>query len=102
MTYFGRVTPIVPVDGVRLQTEGDQSLVMLAVGDDHIAVAVDRIADMDELPLEIVPTDQAPGRRGTALIRGVPHAVLDLDHYRQQGLARLMGAAAIGAAGCAA
>ena len=102
MTYFGRVTPIVPVDGVHLQTEGDQSLVMLAVGDDHIALAVDRIADMDELPLEIVPTDQAPGRRGTALIRGVPHAVLDLDHYGQRGLARLTGAAATGAAGCAA
>jgi two-component system chemotaxis sensor kinase CheA len=102
MTYFGRVTPIVAVDGVRLQSDGVQPLVILAEGDDYIAVAVDRIVDMDELPLDVVSADRAPGRLGTALIRDIPYAVLDLEHYRRTGLARLRGDTVAVASGCAA
>jgi two-component system chemotaxis sensor kinase CheA len=102
MTYFGRVTPIVAVDGVRLQSDGVQPLVILAEGDDYIAVAVDRIVDMDELPLDVVSADRGPGRLGTALIRDIPYAVLDLEHYRRTGLARLRGDTVAVASGCAA
>ena len=102
MTYRGRATPIVPVCGVRLQTEGVQCLVM--VGDDEacVGVAVDSVVDLDEVRLEVTAADRGPGRLGTAMIRDTPHPVLDLRHYHALGLARLTGAAADGAAGAAA
>ena len=103
MNYRGRATPIVPVCGVRLQTEGVQCLVM--VGDDEacVGVAVDGVVDLDEVRLEVTAADRGPGRLGTAMIRDTPHAVLDLRHYHALGLTRLTGAAADGgAAGAAA
>jgi len=102
MNYRGRATPIAPVSGVRLQTEGVQCLVMLGEDDACVGVAVDGVVDLDEVRLEVTAADRAPGRLGTAMIRDTPHVVLDLDHYLALGLARLTGAAAGDPAGVAA
>jgi two-component system chemotaxis sensor kinase CheA len=80
--YRDRLTPIVPVAGSVIRSEGVQPLVIVSDGDLTIGLAVDAIVDIVEEALEVELQASADlGVIGSALVRGRATDVIDLAYY---------------------
>ena len=82
LDYRGRLTPVLPVDGVILRSDGVQPLVIISHGERTVALAVDAIIDIVDEPMTVqMASAEDVGLIGSAMIRGRITDVLDIGHY---------------------
>ena len=82
-----RLMPIAPLGATRLRRSGAQPLVVVGVGADAVALAVEAISDILRAPLRLDLPPARPGLLGSAVVNGAAVEVVDVDHHRRAAAA---------------
>ena len=105
--YRDQLMPLVQMNGVTVQTQGSQPILVFADDGRSMGLVVDEIIDIVEERLHIEVAGQQDGILGSAVIKGQATEVIDVGHFLPDGVCRLVRAqgdaglvdGAVGAAG---
>jgi len=79
--YREQLMPLVQMNGVAVQTQGAQSILVFADDGRSMGLVVDEIIDIVEERLHIEVAGQEPGILGSAVIKGQATEVIDVGHF---------------------
>jgi two-component system, chemotaxis family, sensor kinase CheA len=79
--YRDQLMPLVQINGVTIQTQGSQPILVFADDGRSMGLVVDEIIDIVEERLHIEVAGQADGILGSAVIKGQATEVIDVGHF---------------------
>jgi two-component system chemotaxis sensor kinase CheA len=79
--YRDQLMPLVQMNGVNVQTQGSQPILVFADDGRSMGLVVDEIIDIVEERLHIEVAGQADGILGSAVIKGQATEVIDVGHF---------------------
>src|SRR3954454_23966719 len=79
--YRDQLLPLVLMNGVAVQSQGSQPILVFADDGRSMGLVVDEIIDIVEERLHIEVAGQADGILGSAVIKGQATAVIDVGHF---------------------
>ncbi len=79
--YRDQLMPLVQMNGVTVQTQGSQPILVFADDGRSMGLVVDEIIDIVEERLHIEVAGQADGILGSAVIKGQATEVIDVGHF---------------------
>src|SRR6187431_1522909 len=79
--YREQLMPLVQMNGVTVQTQGSQPILVFADDGRSMGLVVDEIIDIVEERLHIEVAGQADGILGSAVIKGQATEVIDVGHF---------------------
>ncbi|WFU17203.1 hybrid sensor histidine kinase/response regulator [Bradyrhizobium sp. CB3481] len=79
--YRDQLMPLVQMNGVSVQTQGSQPILVFADDGRSMGLVVDEIIDIVEERLHIEVAGQADGILGSAVIKGQATEVIDVGHF---------------------
>ena len=79
--YRGQLMPLVQINGVSVQTQGAQPLLVFSDDGRSMGLVVDEIVDIVEDRLDIEVASDSEGILGSAVIKGQATEIIDVGHF---------------------